>query len=564
MVGLLVLLLLAGPSARAQAPAWQTAVVLTSAESNASVIDANGDIYVTGRFSATVSFGSTALTSAGGADIFVAKWSTASNRFVWAQRAGGPAADYAYAIAVNGPNVYVAGSYASMTADFGTTTLNNFSNRPGSDNLFVTKLTDAGNTSSFTWAQQVGDSENESATLLTVAGTSVYVGGYFSSARTSFGSTVLTSPSRYSNNVFVAKLTDAGSTSSFVWAQEINLTASGSIRELAINGSSIYLSGQFSGATCSFGSTVLTNTSPPSPSTGGTNDVYIAKLTDAGSASSFVWAQQVGGLAEEGIGSLAVSGTTVYVAGYFTSSTVSFGSIRFTPVGGENGYVAKLTDAGSTGSFVWVRQHGGRNTSALAIQGPSLYLTGNFTAPTASFDSTVLTNAGNSDVFIAKLTDAGSTGTFAWSHRAGGPNYDQSFALMLNGTSIFVAGIVIPPATFGNISITTTTGARTSFLASLTDPALLAPTRALAGSAFTLYPNPARATTTVLLPALPSTATATLTLFDALGRTVRSATVALPAAGLRHELSLSGLPAGIYALQVQAGVAAATRRLVVE
>ena len=45
---------------------------------------------------------------------------------------------------------------------------------------------------------------------------------------------------------------------------------------------------------------------------------------------------------------------------------------------------------------------------------------------------------------------------------------------------------------------------------------------------------------------------------------MRSATVALPAAGLRHELSLAGLPAGIYALQVQAGAATATRRLVVE
>ena len=77
-------------------------------------------------------------------------------------------------------------------------------------------------------------------------------------------------------------------------------------------------------------------------------------------------------------------------------------------------------------------------------------------------------------------------------------------------------------------------------------------------------PNPARTTTTALLPALPGTATATLTLRDALGRALRTQTVALSTAGLHQELDLSGLPAGLYAVQVRAGTATATRRLVVE
>ena len=77
-------------------------------------------------------------------------------------------------------------------------------------------------------------------------------------------------------------------------------------------------------------------------------------------------------------------------------------------------------------------------------------------------------------------------------------------------------------------------------------------------------PNPARAATTVVLPALPGAATATLTLRDALGRALRTSTVALPAAGLRHEFNLANVPAGLYVLQVQAGAVTATRRLVVE
>ena len=118
--------------------------------------------------------------------------------------------------------------------------------------------------------------------------------------------------------------------------------------------------------------------------------------------------------------------------------------------------------------------------------------------------------------------------------------------------------------TFGNLSVMTPTNTPAAFLAFLTDATLTATTPALSGSAFTLAPNPARASTIVQLPALPGTATATLTLLDALGRAVRTTTVALPPAGLRYELSLAGLPPGLYALRVQAGTDRATRRLVVE
>jgi polyhydroxybutyrate depolymerase len=73
----------------------------------------------------------------------------------------------------------------------------------------------------------------------------------------------------------------------------------------------------------------------------------------------------------------------------------------------------------------------------------------------------------------------------------------------------------------------------------------------LAGPAFALFPNPARTAATVQLPPLPAAATATLTLRDALGRTVRAATLPLPAAGLHVQ-------------GVEAGDATASRKLVVE
>ena len=118
---LLLLLWLAGPAARAQAPAWQTAMAVSgngSSAVNAMATDANGNVYLVGDFRFTLRVGSFSLTSVGLTDIFVAKWSTASNSFVWAQRAGGINEDYANAISVNGTNIYIAGRFSSAADSF--------------------------------------------------------------------------------------------------------------------------------------------------------------------------------------------------------------------------------------------------------------------------------------------------------------------------------------------------------------------------------------------------------------------------------------------------------------
>ncbi|WP_324670716.1 T9SS type A sorting domain-containing protein [Hymenobacter sp. GOD-10R] len=79
-----------------------------------------------------------------------------------------------------------------------------------------------------------------------------------------------------------------------------------------------------------------------------------------------------------------------------------------------------------------------------------------------------------------------------------------------------------------------------------------------------LSPNPAHASVTVQLPALVGATQVTLTLIDALGRTVSTYTRALSAGGLRQELALSGLTQGVYVVHAQVGTAHAVRRLLVE
>jgi uncharacterized repeat protein (TIGR01451 family) len=95
-------------------------------------------------------------------------------------------------------------------------------------------------------------------------------------------------------------------------------------------------------------------------------------------------------------------------------------------------------------------------------------------------------------------------------------------------------------------------------------PTVLTVTRPTQLSGLALWPNPAHTATMVHVPAITSATQATLVLRDALGRQVRSTLVSLLAGGVTHELSLAGLPAGLYLLQVQVGTATVVRQLAVE
>jgi hypothetical protein len=233
-------------------------------------------------------------------------------------------------------------------------------------------------------------------------------------------------------------------------------------------------------------------------------------------------------------------------------------------------FVAKLTDAGATGSFVWARQSqdqgsGQNQVRSLKASGTSLYVAGTFTNFTRAFGPTSLTSAGDYDVFVAKLSDAGTSVAPVWAQRAGGTGEEVAHGLSLSGTSVVVTGSAMAPANFGSFTLThPLRGVSFGFMASLVDPTLTATTGPRTSAALELYPNPAHAAATVQFPATPGAAMATLTLLDALGRAMRTHTLALPATGLRHELNLTGLAPGIYAVQVQAGAATAVRRLVVE
>jgi hypothetical protein len=92
------------------------------AEGYGVAVAPSGDIFVAGHFSGSASFDSVTLVSSGSADIFVAKYNQLGNA-VWATKAGGAGLDEASGLALGAQQqVFVTGVF-SGTATFGSTTV---------------------------------------------------------------------------------------------------------------------------------------------------------------------------------------------------------------------------------------------------------------------------------------------------------------------------------------------------------------------------------------------------------------------------------------------------------
>jgi hypothetical protein len=228
-------------------------------------IDENGNSYVTGWFTDTMTFGSYSLTSCGYHDIFVAKMDAYGN-WIWVTQAGGTELDHACGIAIdNIGNSYITGWFFG-TATFGTYSLTS----SGDCDIFVGKLDTNGN---WLWSAQAGGSYSAMGKAITVdnAGRS-YVTGHFQYT-SSFGSYSITSNGDW--DVFVTKMDTNGN---WLWA----IQAGGSIYDfsegIAINDNEeSYVTGRFA-CFATFGSYSLTGY--------GNSDIFVAKLGNDTSAAN--------------------------------------------------------------------------------------------------------------------------------------------------------------------------------------------------------------------------------------------------------------------------------------
>lgn len=103
----------------------------------------DGSQYFTGRFGSSIQFGNTPLTSYGGQDIFITKVDP-SGTVLWAIQAGGSSDDSGQALALDATdNIYVTGWFYN-SATFGSIDGNNLLVNGGSQNVFLAKYNPSG------------------------------------------------------------------------------------------------------------------------------------------------------------------------------------------------------------------------------------------------------------------------------------------------------------------------------------------------------------------------------------------------------------------------------------
>ena len=175
-------------------------------------VDGSGNSFVTGSFQDPATFGpgetnETTLTSAGGSDIFVAKYD-ASGDLVWAKRAGGTSFESGRGIAVDGSGTSYVTGFFDVSATFGPGETNETTlASAGSVDIYVAKYDASGD---LVWAKRAGgpDPFGDSGRGIAVDGSgNSYVTGFFYGLAT-FGpvetnETTLTSAG--SADIFVAK-----------------------------------------------------------------------------------------------------------------------------------------------------------------------------------------------------------------------------------------------------------------------------------------------------------------------------------------------------------------------
>jgi Fibronectin type III domain/Beta-propeller repeat len=163
--------------------------------------DSSGNVVVVGTFTGSINLGGGSLTSAGGRDMFVAKFS-ATGLHVWSKRFGGTGNDDVRGVAVDGSgNVVVTGQFLNSLT-FGGTTLTS----AGVEDIFLAKL--SGATGGHVWSQRFGSSSAPDFGYgVAVDGNgNVAMTGYFAGL-VNFGGGGI---SAQMYDIFVAKYTSAG------------------------------------------------------------------------------------------------------------------------------------------------------------------------------------------------------------------------------------------------------------------------------------------------------------------------------------------------------------------
>jgi len=433
----------------------------------AFAFDNGNDICLTGSFAGTVDFdanaGTANLTSAGGTDIFIAKYD-ASGSYMWAKNIGDTGDDAGRGIATDASgNIYITGSFSgTVDFDLGAGTANQTS--AGGTDIFFGQYNSSG---VYQWALSIGDvhddagrniitdglgnvyitasflsyfsatsdafvfefttdgtfilttgyggSDNDDAQSIATDGSgNIYLTGYFTGS-VNFGSVSLNAPVA---NAVVAKYNSSGNT---VWAGQLGRYALSYSSNTIVTQSmvrdahgNIYLTGYFNG-------TVDFNNGPgiDTLNSGGSNTAFFVKYDANG---NYIWAKRISGRTI----SMTVDGSNVYIAGL---SVVNDGFI---------------TRYDTSGNFAWIKSLTGSSCIPIRVTTDAtgnVYVTGQF-RNTVDFDpgagTANLASNGFGDAFFAKYD---ASGNYLWAKSIGSTADEGGLGITTDASgNVYISG----------------------------------------------------------------------------------------------------------------------------
>jgi hypothetical protein len=206
-------------------------------------------------------------------------------------------------------------------------------------------------------------------------------------------------------------------TGKHVWTTSIS---SGGIVEpaaLAVRSDgSIVVVGLASG-NATFGSTLLKGY--------GGRDVFVVSVDAKG---EMAWAHRFGGVADDAASGVAVdSRDTAYVTGYFAADS-QFGSLKLTNAGMTDAFLVTIDAKGNPASAIAFGDAAAQEGRAIAVDAHDNVVLAGVFAGNMRFGNAILSSAGWTDIFLARMT---STGVSLWSRGFGDKGRQHLAAIAL-------------------------------------------------------------------------------------------------------------------------------------
>jgi hypothetical protein len=294
--------------------------------------DTSNNVYLAGTMTGTVDLGGGPMTSAGLADVLIAKLDPNGN-LVWARRVGGVSDDIAAGLVVDESNSPVVVGHFEGAMDVDGSPLVS----QGGKDVFLIKLDAAGGT---VWVRSYGDAQDQVAAGVAVdPAYEVIVAGSFEGTIDLGGGPLVSAGQR---DVFVAKLDSAGE---HLYSRSFGDGLDQRALAVAVDRSGdVFVAGAFAG-TMDLGGSTLTSA--------GGDDAFLIALAPEGAHQ---WSRSMGDASAQAGVTLAIDPFGNVALGAAMQGAADFGGGALTSAGGVDMALAKYDPLGA---FLWSHRFGG-------------------------------------------------------------------------------------------------------------------------------------------------------------------------------------------------------------